>query len=425
MSLGIIRGELEDVLERLKEDDFDDDEYPISRYDTSYDVSIDGDEIDLLPGTQTDPVSEFVLKYGENEFTFDKEPPGILPYISGGFQIKGGDPSPIDVGLPHIANERGGKIAVRWLFTEIASASDGLSEWGRLHSDDVEGIREVAKPDKDTVIENRQGKSPSPVITYPETVETVESRKEDYWWEAWCARRQEIMSSWRVLIPNTSKTPLPTVLSPENTVVADNFNIAVLPDGETAVAVAAVLGTQKSQDFLKEISPWASGDTPRPRVKHVCATIHQNKGIIESVLDDKQSELSTIASNLGQFHTDLNEALRSYLRVDEEDTERFRARFTGISDQDAMSDEIEGVTTITDTNAVVLETSRGDVEVEFHEADYAAGFAAAAWLATGFGDPVNLVLDVPASQADLDAVQQTLCECEMGEFRETVLDNYY
>lgn len=425
MGLGIIRGELDHVLDRLKESDFDDEEYPISRYDASYDVSIRGDEIDLLPGTQTDPVSEFVLKYGEDDFIYNEEPPGVLPYISGGYQIKGGDPSPIDVGLPNITNERAGKIAVRWLFEETASASDGLSEWGRLRPDDVEDIVEIAKPDKETVIEKRQGKNPSPVITYPEPTEIVESRKEEYWWEAWCARRQEIMSSWRVLIPNTSKTPLPTVLSPENTVVADNFNIAVLPDGETAVAVTAVLGTQKSQDFLKEISPWASGDTPRPRVKHVCATIHQNKGIIEEVLDDKRPELSSIANNLEQFHADLNEILRGYVRINEEDIERFRARFTGISAQDAMSNEVEGVKTITDTNAVVLETSRGDVEVEFHDEEYAAGFATGAWLATGFADTINLVLDVPSSRADLNAVTQMLCECRVGKLRETVLDDHY
>jgi hypothetical protein len=437
MSLGIIRGEIEDVIERLKESDFDDEEYPVSRYDTSYDVSLNDQDIHLLPGTQTDPLNEFVLKHGNEEFTFDAEPPGILPYMSGSFQIKGVDPAPIDVGLPAITNERGGKIAVRWLFTTPKSASDGLSKWGRLQLGDeeeieeadetkyIEQVRDIAKPDKATVIDQRQGKSPSPVITYPEPIEVVESRKEEYWWEAWCARRQEIMSSWRVLIPNTSKTLLPTILSPTNTIVADNFNIAVMPDGETTVALAAVLGTQKSQDFLRDISPWASGDTPRPRIKHVCATIHQNQDIIEQVLEDKQSELSDIAGNLEQVHEKLNEVLRGYVGETDDGIERFRARYTGVSNENRVNDKIDDVKEITANGGVVLDTSHGEIEVEFHDEEYAGAFAIGAWLAVGFGDTVETLLDVPSAKIAVDPVRQILCKESVGKLREDVVNEYY
>lgn len=425
MSLGIIRGEIERVLERLKENDFDDEEYPIKKYQTAYDVSIDGEELHLIPGTQLTPVSEFVVKYGNLDFTYDAEPPGILPYVSGSFQIKGVNPEPIDVGLPILSNERDGKMAVRWLLEETKSSGSDLSQWGRLRASDVEEIRETAKPDKEAVIKKREGSSNlSPSIIYPETQDVVKSRREDYWWEPWCARRQEIMSSWRVLVPNTSVTLYPMLLSPENTVVADNFNIIILPDGETAVALATVLGTQQSQDFLRDISPWASGDTPRVRGKHVGATIHQNQEIIEEVLADKQSELSEIAENLEQVHEKMNEVLRGYVGESDDSQHRFRTRYTGVSDKNRTDDEIDNVKEFTE-NGVVLGTSGGDIEVEFHDEEYAGAFAIGAWLAVGFGDSVESLLDVPSARIEIDPVEQVLCKRSVGELRDEIAEKYY
>lgn len=426
MSLGIIRDDLDQVIGRLKDGDFDDTEFPNSLYQTNYELSIDQETILLIPGTQVDPVAEYVVKHGDASLTYDDAPPGILPYVNGAFQIKGGTPSPTDVGIPLFSNERMGKIGIRWLFHSTQSrTNDGLTDWGRLTEDEVEDLPDRAKPDEQSIKSSRSGKDPSPRITYPEAVDLVESRKDDYWWECWCARAQELMDTWRVLVPNTAKNPLPTILGPTNTIVADNFNVVVQPDGETAIAVGSVLGTQTAQDFLREISPWSKGDTPRPRIKHVAATIHQNRGTIETVLDEKDTEITELKEGISQFHQDTLRVLKKYVEGSSQGDSTLRDRYTSISDQDKLSNEITGVSSSGTQREVRVDTGTGQVTVEFHDSEYAATMAIATWLGAGFGETVDSVLDVPDVETDLSAVQSILYEGSFGNFCRTIETDYF
>jgi len=426
MSLGIIRDDLDQVIDRLEEGDFDDTEFPNSLYQTDYKLSIDQEDILLIPGTQVDPVAEYVVKHGDSDWAYDDSPPGILPYVNGAFQIKGGSPSPSEVGIPLFSNERMGKIGIRWLFRSTQSRSnDGLTDWNRLTEDEVEDLPSRVKPEEQSIKSSRSGKDPSPRITYPESVELVESRKDDYWWECWCARAQELMDTWRVLVPNTAKNPLPTLLGPENTLVADNFNVVIQPDGETAVALAAVLSTETAQDFLREISPWSKGDTPRPRVKHVAATIHQNRGIVETVLDEKGTELGELKNGIHQFHEDTLSVLRKYVESSSSGDTTLRDRYTSISDQDKLNSEITGVSAGNSNQEVGIGTEDGGVTVEFHDTEYAASMAIAVWLSAGFDDTVDDALSTQTVGADLDAVESILYNKEFNSFCRTVESDYF
>lgn len=426
MSLGIIRDDLDQIIDRLKEGDFDDTEFPNSLYQTNYQLSIDQETILLIPGTQVDPVAEYVVKHGGSDWVYDDSPPGILPYVNGAFQIKGGSPSPSEVGIPLFSNERMGKIGIRWLFRSTKSrSSDGLTDWNRLTEDEVEDLPDRVKPDEQSIKSSRSGKDPSPRITYPEAVELVESRKDDYWWECWCARAQELMDTWRVLVPNTAKNPLPTLLSPANTLVADNFNVVIQPDGETAVALAAVLSTKTAQDFLREIAPWSKGDTPRPRIKHVAATIHQNQGIIETVLNEKDSELGELKDDVHQFHGDTLSVLRKYVEGSSSGDTTLRDRYTSISDQGKLNSEITGVIAGTSRREVGVGTEDGGVTVEFHDAEYAASMAIAAWLSAGFGDTVDDTLATQTVRADLNTVESILYGKEFKNFCQTIESDYF
>jgi hypothetical protein len=426
MSLGIIRDDLDQVIDRLKDEDFDDTEFPNSLYQTDYKLSIDQEDILLIPGTQVGPVAEYVVKHGDSDWVYDDSPPGILPYVNGAFQIKGGSPSPSEVGIPLFSNERMGKIGIRWLFRSTQSRSnDGLTDWERLTEDEVEDLPSRVKPEEQSIKSSRSGKDPSPRITYPESVELVESRKDDYWWECWCARAQELMDTWRVLVPNTAKNPLPTLLGPENTLVADNFNVVIQPDGETAVALAAVLSTETAQDFLREISPWSKGDTPRPRVKHVAATIHQNRGIVETVLDEKDAELEELKNGIHQFHEDTLGVLRKYVEGSSSGDTTLRDRYTSISDQDKLNSEITGVSAGNSQQKLDIGTEDGDVTVEFHDTEYAASMAIAVWLSAGFGDTVDDTLEIQTVTANLDAVESILYNKEFNNFCQTIEADYF
>lgn len=426
MSLGIIRDDLDQVIDRLKEGDFDDTEFPNSLYQTDYKLSINQEDILLIPGTQVDPVAEYVVKHGESDWAYDDTPPGILPYVNGAFQIKGGSPSPSEVGIPLFSNERMGKIGIRWLFHSTQDRSnDGLTDWNRLTDDEVADLPSRVKPEEQNIKSSRSGKDPSPRITYPESVELVESRKDDYWWECWCARAQELMDTWRVLVPNTAKNPLPTLLSPANTIVADNFNVVIQPNGETAVALAAVLSTETAQDFLREISPWSKGDTPRPRVKHVAATIHQNRGIVETVIDEKDSELEELKNGIHQFHRDTVSILRKYVVGNPSGGTTLRDRYTGISDQDKLDNEITGVNSGNSRREVAITTEDGEVTIEFHDAEYAAGMSIAAWLSAGFSDTVRDSLETQTVTADLDVVESILYNKGFNNFCQTVEADYF
>jgi hypothetical protein len=231
------------------------------------------------------------------------------------------------------------------------------------------------------------------------------------------------MNSWRVLIPNTSQTPLPTVLGPSNSIVSDNFNVILATDKETTMAIAAVLGTKTAQGFLKSISPWAKGDTPRPRGRHVIATLDQNLSIIEEVLANEGGSLSDRADELEQFYDDMLEVLKSYTSGSGGTT--LRDRYTSIPDSADLNSEVLGVSNDSDDLHVTVITEDGKVEIGFHDKEYTSAMAHAAWIGAGFNDTIDTVLNMPSVGTNHAAVEAVLYQKSFQSFCQIIEKNYF
>jgi len=420
---GIIQDDLDNLIDRLKENDFDSEEFALKRYEASDSskVTVGGEDVHVIPGTFPYPVSSFVVKHG-NFSEYSDDPPGILPYINGAYNLRGAEPSPRSIGIPLVSGEVKGKIGIKWLFRE-GGYSSGLTMWDHLSEDEVSDLDSELVPKKSGVISTREGKDLSPAQSHPEPVEDVRNRQGDYWWECWCARCQELMNSWRVLIPNTSKTPLPTVLGPSNSIVSDNFNVILAPDRKTAIAVAAVFGTETAQSFLKSISPWSKGATPRPRGRHVIATLDQNLSIVEEILANEGDSLSDRADELEQFYDDLLGVLKSY--IDGSGGTTLRDRYTSIPDSADLDSEVLGVSEGSDNCHVKILTKDGEVEIGFHDEEYTSTMALAVWVGAGFNDTINTVLNVPSVKTDHAAVEAVLYQKSFQEFCQTIEEDYF
>lgn len=420
---GIIQDELGNLIDRLKNEDFDSEEFALKRYKASDSskLEINGKDIYIIPGTFPYPVSSFVMEL--NDFSiYSDEPPGILPYIQGGFNLHGAEPSPLFVGIPLISAEQQKKIGIRWLFHE-GDDEENLTMWDHLEEDEVIKKSDEVIPDQSEVISTRKDKDLSGGQSYPEPVDDVRNRREKFWWECWCARCQELMNNWRVLIPNTSKTPLPTVLGPSNSIVADNFNVIFTPDGKTSMAIASVLRTDMAQKFLKSISPWSKGDTPRPRGRHVIATIEQNLSIIETILDEETNRLEKNARKLREFYQDHLTVLKQYIGGTGQTT--LRDRYTSIQDSTDLDTEVIGVKEGKDNLHINVITDNGDIEIGFHDEGHSSTMAHAAWIGAGFGHTIDDLLNVPAIKTNQSAVRTVLFNTRFNEFCRIIEDVYF
>lgn len=425
MSLGIIRGEVSDVLERLKSGDIDSDEYTIRQYETAdSQLEIAGKSLQLLQGINAYPRDEFVVDYEDriNEtLQLDEEPPGILPYITGAYQVRKGNPDPFEVGIPLLSGDS--TFGIRWLLETSGGKEHEGTEWQRLTEKEVQELPSDQRPDESVVTSTRRGRSIPSAAAYPESVEIIESRIEEYWWEAWTARNIKTMNSWRILIPSTSKYPMPTLLGPTNTIVSENFNVALIPDGITAVAVALVLARSTSQDFLKKITSWSrgsNGGTPRTRIKHIAPTILRNEKNIQKIIDKHYEKLEETANSIEQFHALELNILKNYITRNSTSDVKLRETYTKMEGNEFVTEPIKGITAGEDPEKVIIETDKGKVKLSFHEPESAACMAVGCWLATGFGHSTNQVLDLPSRNVNPELVKKCLLNPQFLEMRSKI-----
>ena len=144
--IGIVQDDLSNLIDRLREDDFDSTEFAIQRYKASDRsiVDVDNKTVHVLEGVIPYPVSSFVAK--KKELTqYSNNPPGIIPYINGGYNLRGADPSPTTVGTPLISGEQQEKIGIRWLFYQ-GGYDSGLTMWDHLSEDEVSDLDDELVP---------------------------------------------------------------------------------------------------------------------------------------------------------------------------------------------------------------------------------------------------------------------------------------
>ncbi|WP_418281894.1 hypothetical protein [Halorubrum sp. DTA98] len=426
MSKGIIFDDLKNVVSRLKSSDFDDSEFAYEQYTSgrsAFDVA--GDTIHTIQGEVTYPRGPFSVKFDDlidSATKITESPPGVLPYLKGAKQLKGTNPSPRDVGLPCFTGDS--NIGIRWLFdTSGTSGGSDFTEWGRLDKDTVKGLNDIEIPEKDPITDMREDASVSPGFTHPEDPRVVEGRINNYWWEVWCARCQELMDSWRVILPAGTNDTRPLVLAPHNTIVSNNFNFILFESGSKAVAAAAVLGSEQVQNQVHKIVPWSKGGTARPGVKHYRALLHQHRSKIEDIVDDDAGDVTILANQMDSVHESLMTALRGY--VSDPTGNQIRDYYSAIPSGDALEYEIEGIKPSGDDEVVCFKTSEGEVEVGFSdEADKAASAGIAGWLAAARGDTVDDVLDLPVFSSDPDTVRSVLYETGFDTFRQKIVNDY-
>ena len=70
-------------------------------------------------------------------------------------------------------------------------------------------------------------------------------------------------------------------------------------------------------------------------------------------------------------------------------------------------------------------TKNGEITVEFHDAEYAASMAIAAWLSAGFGDTVDDTLATQTVSTNFDVVESILYNKEFNNFRQTIEADYF
>lgn len=426
MAKGIIFDDLENVISRLKDSDFDDTEFAYEQYTSGQSAfEVSGDTIHTIQGEVTYPRGPFSVKFDdlvESDTNITDSPPGILPYLKGAKQLKWTDPSPRDVGLPCFTGDS--NIGIRWLFdTSGTSGGSDFTEWGRLDDDTVEDLDDIEIPEKELITDMRDDASVSPGFTHPEDPRVVEGRVNDYWWEVWCARCQELMDSWRVILPAGTNDTRPLILAPHNTIVSNNFNFIMFENGPKAVAAAAVLGSEQVQSQVHKIVPWSKGDTARPGVKHYRALLHQHRSKVEDIVDDDAGDVTLLADQINSVHESLVTALREY--VSDSTGNQIRDFYSSIPSDEALKYEVEGIKPSGDDEVVCFDTSNGDVEIGFlGEADKAASAGVAGWLAAARGDTVDDVLDLPVFSSDPDAVRSVLHKTGFDTFRQRIVDDY-
>jgi len=434
MSKGIIIDDLDKVVERLKDSDFDDDKFAYEQYsegDSTFDIG--GETVHTLQGEVTYPRDEFAVGYDalyESNVELSESPPGIIAYLKGARQLKGTSPAPRDIGFPALTNDT--NVGIRWLFsTDNTGGSGPFTGWERLSEDEVDELESIVTPNKSVVRSAREDAGISGGSAYPESERIVSSRVHDHWWEVWCARCQELMNSWRVVLPAGSADPRPVVLSPHNTIVSNNFNFVTFPNGKKAVAAAAVLSSDTIQEQIPQIVPWSKGGgtgrddtTPRPGVKHFRALLHKHRSKVADVVDDDVGDVSTLAENLEQFHEAAVETLRGFLTTSHSGP-TLRNYYSSIPNDDNLEYEIESVKEPSSDEVVFLGTTGGDIKIEFSgEASQAASMAVGSWFAAARGSTIGDVLNLPALDTTPSAVQNVLYDTAFDDLRAKVESEY-
>jgi hypothetical protein len=153
--------------------------------------------------------------------------------------------------------------------------------------------------------------------------------------------------------------------------------------------------------------------------------MHQNRGIIETILDEKETELGELKDSIHQFHQDALSVLQKYVEGSSSSTTTLRDRYTSISDQNKLNGEITGVSAGNSRREVGVGTKNGEITVEFHDVEYAASMAIAAWLSAGFGDTVDDTLATQTVSTNFDVVESILYNKEFNNFRQTIEADYF
>ncbi len=381
MPPGILRGSRTHCLEGLREDRVDLSEYPLHMYADLDTFRVLEQEVHIFQGVNTVPHDRYIISLDEPAaLNAGLNVPGVVPFLASTFQVSANrrisSPRPTEVGLPLLTTET--KYLIRWMFGLDGDRHAGHTLWRRLSTEELESLPDAVRPDEHIKPDARANYEVSGAFAAPEPTEFVRPRIGGLPYEPWLARSVDLAQSWRVVVPNTSISCRPVIIPPKLTIVGQNFNVLLCPSAEIAIAVGAVLSRSEPLGYLIGISPWAQGDTPRPRSKHVNATLWSFQEHIDSLLTDEAETISLLAGDFEEVWKLHLAAAISFARGQHADGQPLRGRYKAIEPRDSINQvpvSLEGL----DDNVLTLGTSDGVVRVEFSTPEEAALATVASW----------------------------------------------
>lgn len=384
MSVKIIRGSRQHCLDGLRDDVFDLSEYPLRTYTDHNTFVIEDGELRVIQGVNPVPQDRFLVPLGTPAARLAGSVlPGIVPFLVSTIQASArrriADPQPTDVGLPLLTTENA--YLIKWLLGLPEPGSGVPGQWRRLSQDEILQLPECARPDPSVDPDARSAASyqtVSAAVAAPEAVEFVLPRAHGLPHEPWLARSPELACSWRLVVPNTSISCRPVAVPPGLCVIGQNFNVLAGAAPEILLAAGILLSREHVLEFLVGISPWSQGDTPRPRTKHINATLWMFKSELEEIIRDHRETLRNLGVDLRivwQLHL---AAATHFARGASETGVCLREMYTEISPRKGMA---AVPTAVLDRTGrwLHLGSREGDIRLRFRTPTQAALAAAFAW----------------------------------------------
>jgi len=321
---GYVRGNIREALEKLRKNQVEN-KFPLEKYEKLNPImKVNEISIAVFEGAVLGFNEYFEASFEDIVKYLKPTPPSVLLFINSAYQITASgfldSPKPKDLGLVLITAKWRRNIpyfGVKWAIKPSSKVNEiqgfSFTMWDSVSSSDKtvktlfnnEIINEIYK-------KRKRMKLPKYEEAFPEPPEYVIKRLKDknYAHEPLYSRCVELTNSWRIIVPNTSKDilslPIPFI-SPTvceridaemHVVIGDNFNVIVTSNGAFSIVLAVLFNLEPVREYLRYISPWSKGDTPRPRIKHVVATIDEFRELVRRLYSKYKFEAKSLATNL-------------------------------------------------------------------------------------------------------------------------------
>ena len=420
MPPAIVKGSRAHCLEGLQQGRPDLSEFPLRTY-TDLDVfTILDQEVPIFQGVNTVPQERFIVSLEQPAAAqAGLAVPGVVPFLVSAYQVSArrriSSPHPTEVGLPLLTTET--EYLIRWMFGRDGDRQSRHTLWRRLSETELQELLSEVRPDAQIEPTARATyQSISGAIAAPEPPAFVQPRAGGLPHEPWLARSVELAEQWRVVVPNTSISCRPVIVPPTLTIIGQNFNVLLCPSAEIALAIGAVLSRSEPLEYLIGISPWSQGDTPRPRSKHVTATLWSFREHIQSLLTEESVALSLLAEQLAEVWRLHIATAISLARGQHALGTPLRDCYRAIEPREGLNLVPLGLESLQD-HRLTLKTADHSVHLEFSTPEEAALAAVTTWTAIPQGLAIGNILALrfePGLCSHPDAVRDVLFQNPWG-----------
>ena len=397
--VGIIRGSPKECLRKLEEEQVDLDNFPLRLKTEALSLfEILNTQVMIVEGSVLHPTRIFEVPLGlmdlEQVIGFSKYPPGIVPYINSAYQVtgKGVIPRPEDIGIPLLTTET---FLIIWPLRPGRTRQIGdknYTLWASIPKEEALKLFSIKAENREALkqildrVRRMRGGTAKPIFahTFPEPVEIVEERLTKKIYEPEKARCLEAMTSWRIIVPSTTKNIVSLPVPACFTVIGDVFNIVVVEDPHLTISIAAVLNTTYVRNYLSVISSWVRGETPRVRIREVAVSLRGFVDKIEEVYTTMKQEILKISTLLQQLYEAQIELIAKLAKKEAEQLIKVSETYRACSAMPEKPVKLRGIVNLNE-QSLNVQTEKGTIELKFSDADQVANATLIAWLCAGAG----------------------------------------